>query len=109
MDGCDKEDIMQKPTTVIIQEFREEMAKAINNSGLPWWKIKDELEFFILPQVKQCAIQEEQAEQQEWQKALKEEEKQKLEKLRENRVSENEINKANKEKQSGESEVNSNG
>ena len=69
---------MQKPITIIVQEFREEIVKAINNSGLPWWKVKDELEFLILPQVKQCAMQEEQAERQEYQKSLEEEEKQKL-------------------------------
>ena len=82
---------MQKPITVMVQEFREEIVSVINNSGLPWWKVKDELEFLILPQVKQCAIQEEQAERQEWQKAVEEKEKQKLEELRENRVSESEV------------------
>ena len=82
---------MQKPITIMVQEFREEIVSAINNSGLPWWKVKDELEFLILPQVKQCAIQEEQAERQEWKKAVEEEEKQKLEELRENRVSESEV------------------
>ena len=82
---------MQKPITVMVQEFREEIVSVINNSGLPWWKVKDELEFLILPQVKQCAIQEERAERQEWQKAVEEEEKQKLEELRENRVSESEV------------------
>ena len=82
---------MQKPITVTVQEFREEIVSVINNSGLPWWKVKDELEFLILPQVKQYAILEEQAERQEWQKSVEEEEKQKLEKLRENRVSESEV------------------
>ena len=82
---------MEKPVTIKISEFREEIVNAINNSGLPWWKVKDELEFLILPQVKQCAIQEEQAERHEWQKAVEEEEKQKLEELRENRVSESEV------------------
>ena len=82
---------MQKPITIMVQEFREEIVSAINNSGLPWWKVKDELEFLILPQVKQCAIREEQAELQEWQKSVEEEEKKKLEELRESRVSESEV------------------
>ena len=82
---------MQKPITVMVQEFREEIVSAINNSGLPWWKVKDELEFLILPQVKQCAIREEQAERQIWQRTIDEEEKQKLEGLREGRVSESEV------------------
>ena len=82
---------MEKPVTIKISEFREEVVSVINNSGLPWWKVKDELEFLILPQVKQCAIREEQAERQIWQKTIDEEEKQKLEGLRENRVSESEV------------------
>ena len=99
---------MQKPITIIVQEFREEIVKAINNSGLPWWKVKDELEFFILPQVKQCAMQEEQAERQEYQKSLEEEEKQKLEELREKRVAESEVKEIAENKVS-ESEVDNNG
>lgn len=82
---------MEKPATIKICEFREEIVSVINNSGLPWWKVKDELEFLILPQVKQCAIREEQAERQIWQKTIDEEEKQKLEGLREGRVSESEV------------------
>ena len=82
---------MEKPVTIKIREFREEIVSVINNSGLPWWKVKDELEFLILPQVKQCAIREEQAERQIWQKSVEEEEKQKLEELRESRVSESEV------------------
>lgn len=78
---------MQKPITMIINDFRSEMERAINDSGLPWWKIKDELEFFILPQVKNLAIREEQLELESYNNARKEEEKEKLEGLREKRAS----------------------
>lgn len=82
---------MEKPTTILIQEFRKDIEDVINNSKLPFWKILDELQYVVLTQVKQCAIQEEHAELQEWQKAIEEEEKQKLEELRESRVSESEV------------------
>lgn len=82
---------MKKPTTILIQEFRKDIEDTINNSKLPFWKILDELQYIVLPQVKQCAIQEEQSELQEWQKSVEEEEKQKLEELRESRVSESEV------------------
>lgn len=99
---------MKKPATIKIHEFREEIISTINNSGLPWWKVKDELEFFVLPQVRQCAMQEEQAERQEYQKMLEEEEKQKLEELRENRVAEN-GEKEIEENKVSEREVDNNG
>lgn len=82
---------MKKPTTILIQEFRRDIEDVINNSQLPFWKILDELQYIVLPQVKQCAIQEGQAELQEWQKSVEEEKKQKLEELRESRVSESEV------------------
>ena len=82
---------MDKPATILINEFREKIVDDINNSGLPFWKIKDELQYIIMPQVQQCAMKEEKEELQEWQKSVEEEEKKKLEELRESRVSESEV------------------
>lgn len=82
---------MDKPATILINEFREKIVDDINNSGLPFWKIKDEFQYVIMPQVHQCAMKEEHKELQEWQKSVEEEEKKKLEELRESRVSESEV------------------
>lgn len=77
---------MQKPTTILISDFRKSMDEVLNSSGLPWWKVKDELEHTFLPQVRQLAIQEERIELELYNKALAEEESNKIEELREQRV-----------------------
>ena len=76
---------MQKPTTVLISDFRKSMEEVLNNSGLPWWKIKDELEYTFLPQVRQLAVREEQVELEMYNKSLAEEENNKIEDLRQKR------------------------
>lgn len=75
---------MEKPATVLIAEFRNNIVKDIQNSNLPLWKIRDELEFFLLPKVRETAIKEEQIERQQYEEYLKEQEE--LENLRKERV-----------------------
>lgn len=76
---------MQKPTTVLISDFRKSMDEVLNSSGLPWWKVKDELEHIYLPQVRQLAVREEQVELEMYNKSLAEEESNKIEDLRQKR------------------------
>lgn len=71
---------MQKPATILIEEFRKQVEIALNNSNLPWWKIKDELEFVLLPRVEQLAIQEENMQRQAYADYLKAQNHEKLEK-----------------------------
>ncbi len=68
---------MGKPNTVLISEFRNNIENVINNSGLPWWKIKDELEYVFLPGVRTCCIKEEQVEREEYNKELEKAENEK--------------------------------
>lgn len=75
---------MQKPATILISEFREKIVEDIQNSNLPWWKIKDELEFFLLPQVRNAANQEAINEKKEYEEELKKQEE--LEQLRKERA-----------------------
>lgn len=75
---------MQKPVTMLISDFRKQIDKVINGSSLPWWKIQDEIELILLPQLRVLAEKERQAELEAY---LKEQEKQKeLEDKRKERV-----------------------
>lgn len=69
---------MEKSLIVQIKEFEkrlEELINSCNKGGIPWWKIKDELEYVYLPQIRGLAIKEEE-------KAIKEyEEKVNIQKL----------------------------
>ena len=66
---------MDKPVTILINEFREKIVDDINNSGLPFWKIMDELKYVIIPQVQQCTIKEEKAELERYNQSIKDEDK----------------------------------
>ena len=66
---------MDKPVTILINEFREKIVDDINNSGLPFWKIKDELQYVIMPQVHQCAMKEEKAELERYKQSIEDEDK----------------------------------
>lgn len=68
---------IEKPVTVLIKEFRKQEEDLLNNSCLPWWKILDELEFIILPKVRQLAVIEEQKEQKTYEDLFKNEMKKK--------------------------------
>lgn len=77
---------MQKPITLLISDFRKNMDDVINNSKLPWWKIQDEIELILLPQLRVLAEKERQAELEAY---LKEQEKQnELEEKRQKRIGE---------------------
>lgn len=77
---------MQKPTTLVIAEFRKQLEMTLNNSGLPWWKILDELRYVFLPQVQNLAVKEEQMEIQSYQEYAKSENEKNLEEKRKQRV-----------------------
>lgn len=64
---------MEKPVTVLIKEFRKQVEDLLNHSSLPWWKICDELEFVVLPKVRQLAASEEQKERKIYEDSLKNE------------------------------------
>lgn len=79
---------MQKPITLLISDFRKNMDDVINNSKLPWWKIQDEVELVLLPQLRRLSEQEKQAELKAY---LEEKQKQEeLEKKREERIKQKE-------------------
>lgn len=65
---------MDKPITMKIQDFREKMVAVMNESGLPWWKIQDDLQFFFLPKVAEASRNEELAEKEKYEKSLLDEE-----------------------------------
>lgn len=77
---------MQKPTTLLIAEFRKQVEIALNNSGLPWWKVRDELQYVFLPQAQNLAMREEQLEMEEYQKYVQAENEKKLEEKRKQRI-----------------------
>lgn len=79
---------MEKPVTMRIQEFDENICSTINNCGLPMWKICDELEK-IMMQVRNACLQEKEAERKEYEKEL---EKEKLETKRTERKEQKEEN-----------------
>ena len=75
---------MRKPATMLISDFREQINKVVNSSELPWWKIQDEIELILLPQLRVLAEKERQAELEAY---LKEQEKQnELEEKRQKRI-----------------------
>ena len=77
---------MRKPATMLISDFREQINKVVNSSELPWWKIQDEIELVLLPQLRVLAEKERQAELEAY---LKEQEKQnELEEKRQKRIGE---------------------
>lgn len=77
---------MRKPATMLISDFREQINKVVNSSDLPWWKIQDEIELVLLPQLRVLAEKERQAELEAY---LKEQEKQnELEEKRQKRIGE---------------------
>lgn len=77
---------MRKPATMLISDFREQINKVVNSSELPWWKIQDEIELILLPQLRVLAEKERQAELEAY---LKEQEKQnELEEKRQKRIGE---------------------
>lgn len=77
---------MKKPATMLISDFREQINKVVNSSELPWWKIQDEIELILLPQLRVLAEKERQAELEAY---LKEQEKQnELEEKRQKRIGE---------------------
>ena len=77
---------MKKPATMLISDFREQINKVVNSSDLPWWKIQDEIELILLPQLRVLAEKERQAELEAY---LKEQEKQnELEEKRQKRIGE---------------------
>ena len=77
---------MRKPATMLISDFREQINKVVNSSDLPWWKIQDEIELILLPQLRVLAEKERQAELEAY---LKEQEKQnELEEKRQKRIGE---------------------
>lgn len=77
---------MQKPLTMLIDEFRAQIEIALNNSNLPWWKIRDELEYVVLPQVKNMAVKEEQAEKKAYLEYIASEKQKLMEDKRKERV-----------------------
>ena len=77
---------MRKPATMLISDFRKQINKVVNSSELPWWKIQDEIELILLPQLRVLAEKERQAELEAY---LKEQEKQnELEEKRQKRIGE---------------------
>lgn len=72
---------MNKPATILIKEFDENICHIINSCGLPMWKVRDELTK-VMQQVQDICLQEEEAELREYEKGLKKEE---LEKKRRER------------------------
>lgn len=77
---------MRKPTTMLISDFRKQINEVVNSSELPWWKIQDEIELILLPQLRVLAEKERQAELEAY---LKEQEKQnELEEKRQKRIGE---------------------
>ena len=77
---------MRKPATMLISDFRKQINKVVNSSELPWWKIQDEIELVLLPQLRVLAEKERQAELEAY---LKEQEKQnELEEKRQKRIGE---------------------
>ena len=77
---------MKKPATMLISDFREQINKVVNSSDLPWWKIQDEIELVLLPQLRVLAEKERRAELEAY---LKEQEKQnELEEKRQKRIGE---------------------
>lgn len=77
---------MKKPATMLISDFRKQINEVVNSSDLPWWKIQDEIELILLPQLRILAEKERQAELEAY---LKEQEKQnELEEKRQKRIGE---------------------
>lgn len=77
---------MRKPATMLISDFRKQINEVVNSSELPWWKIQDEIELVLLPQLRVLAEKERQAELEAY---LKEQEKQnELEEKRQKRIGE---------------------
>lgn len=77
---------MRKPATMLISDFRKQINEVVNSSELPWWKIQDEIELILLPQLRVLAEKERQAELEAY---LKEQEKQnELEEKRQKRIGE---------------------
>lgn len=77
---------MKKPATMLISDFRKQINEVVNGSDLPWWKIQDEIELILLPQLRVLAEKERQAELEAY---LKEQEKQnELEEKRQKRIGE---------------------
>lgn len=77
---------MRKPATMLISDFRKQINEVVNSSDLPWWKIQDEIELILLPQLRVLAEKERQAELEAY---LKEQEKQnELEEKRQKRIGE---------------------
>lgn len=77
---------MKKPATMLISDFRKQINEVVNSSDLPWWKIQDEIELILLPQLRVLAEKERQAELEAY---LKEQEKQnELEEKRQKRIGE---------------------
>lgn len=62
---------MEKPATILINEFRDKMQEVLNTSNLPWWKIQDELRYVIMPQVDRAVIIEAKKEMELYQESLK--------------------------------------
>lgn len=62
---------MEKPATVLINEFRDKMQEVLNTSNLPWWKIQDELRYVIMPQVDRAVTVEAKKEMELYQESLK--------------------------------------
>ena len=77
---------MRKPATMLISDFRKQINEVVNSSDLPWWKIQDEIELILLPQLRVLAEKERQAELEAY---LKEQGKQnELEEKRQKRIGE---------------------
>ena len=77
---------MKKPATMLISDFRKQINEVVNSSELPWWKIQDEIELILLPQLRVLAEKERQTELEAY---LKEQEKQnELEEKRQKRIGE---------------------
>lgn len=64
---------MNKPATMLIKEFRAKFEEVLNGSGLPWWKVLDEIQNVYLPLLRRAAQDEEHMEFEKYNESLKEE------------------------------------
>lgn len=67
---------MNKPSTLIYEDFKREMADLINNSGLPFFIVENVLQNFLI-EVKDAAKKQYQIDKLQYEKSLSEKDEKK--------------------------------